>query len=93
LKQLASQKNVSLPDSPNKQQTAEADKLAKLSGKDFDREYVKHEMQDHKHDVSENGKQMKKSADQDVKKFAGDEYQTVSTHKKMIDDLHAQLGK
>src|SRR5205085_10774093 len=39
LKQLASQKNVKLPEAPNKEQVAEAGKLAKLSGTAFDKEY------------------------------------------------------
>ena len=93
LRQLASQKNVTLPDSPSKEQSKEADKLAKLSGADFDKEYVNYEMKDHKHDVEESGKTMKKAADPDVKHFAGAEHQTVLAHKKEIDDLHRQLGK
>jgi putative membrane protein len=67
--------------------------LAKLSGSDFDKEYVKYEMKDHKEDVEENGKTMKKATDPDVKNFARAEYQTVVAHKKEIDDLHSKLGK
>lgn len=93
IRQLASQKHVTLPDSPNKEQSKETDKLAKLSGADFDKEYVKYEMKDHKDDVKENAKTMKKAHDPDVKNFASAEYKTVSAHKKEIDDIHAQLGK
>lgn len=93
LRQLASQKHVTLPDAPSRKQRKEIDKLAKLSGADFDREYVKYEMKDHKDDVEENGKTMKKAADPDVRNFASAEYQTVSAHRKDIDALHAQLGK
>jgi putative membrane protein len=93
IRQLASQKHVTLPDAPNKEQSKEAGKLAKLSGSDFDKEYVKYEMKDHKDDVEENGKTMKKATDPDVKNFARAEYQTVVAHKKEIDDLHSKLGK
>ena len=93
IRQLATQKHVTLPDGPDKEQSKEADKLAKLSGADFDKEYVKYEAKDHKDDVKENGKTMKKALDPDVKKFASAEYQTVSEHKKVIDDLHSQLSK
>lgn len=93
IRQLASQKHVTLPDTPNKEQSQEADKLAKLSGAAFDKEYVKYEMKDHKEDVKENGKAMKSALDADVKNFASAEYQTVVAHKKEIDGLHAQLGK
>lgn len=93
IRQLAIQKHVVLPDAPNKEQSKEADKLAKLSGADFDKEYVKYEMKDHKDDVKENGKTMKNAADPDVKNFASAEYRTVVAHKKEIDDIHTQLGK
>ena len=93
IKQLASQKNLTLPDSPDKDQRKEADKLAKLSGADFDKEYVNYEAKDHKEDVDESGKTMKKTKDADVKAFASASYQTVSQHKKIVDDLKTQLGK
>jgi len=94
IRQLASQKHVTLPDAPNKEQSKEADKLAKLSGADFDKEYVKYEMKDHKDDVKETVRpSMEKALDPDVKKFASAEYKTVSAHKKEIDNIHAQLGK
>ncbi|MGZ3181911.1 MAG: DUF4142 domain-containing protein [Telluria sp.] len=93
LRHLARRKNVTLPDSPDKDQTEEAGKLAKLSGAEFDREYVRYEAQDHKDDVEENGKTMKKASDAGVRKFASAEYRTVSAHKKAIDQLHARLGK
>jgi putative membrane protein len=93
LKQLASDKKVTLPDSPNRAQSKEADKLAKLSGKDFDKEYVKYEVKDHKDDVKDQGKEMNKTSDPDLKKFATAGHDTVSQHKQMIDELHAKLGK
>jgi len=93
IRQLASQKHVTLPDAPDEKQTREAEKLAKLSGTDFDKEYVKYEMKDHEDDVKESGKTMKKATDPDVKNFASAEYQTVVAHKKEIDAIHSQLGK
>ena len=93
IRQLASQKHVTLPDAPDEKQTKEAEKLAKLSGTDFDKEYVKYEMKDHEDDVKESGKTMKKATDPDVKNFASAEYQTVVAHKKEIDAIHSQLGK
>lgn len=93
IKQLASQKHVTLPDAPDRAQSRESDKLAKLSGADFDREYVKYEMKDHKDDVKESAKAMKEATDPDVKKFASAEHQTVVAHKKEIDAIHARLGK
>jgi putative membrane protein len=93
LRQLADQKHLTLPEAPSRKQRKEIDKLAKLSGADFDKEYVKYEVKDHKDDVEENGKTMKRAADPDVRNFASAEYQTVLAHQKEIDGLHTRLGK
>jgi putative membrane protein len=93
LKQLASQKNVTLPDVPSKDQKQEAAKLAKMSGTVFDKEYVTYEVKDHKNDVKEQGEEMNETADPDLKKFATAGHETVSTHKQIIDQLHKHLAK
>ena len=93
LRQLADQKHVTLPEAPSRKQRKEIDKLAKLSGADFGKEYVKYEVKDHKDDVKENGKAMKEAHDPDVKQFASAEYRTVVAHQKAIDDIHRQIGK
>lgn len=92
LRQLASQKKVTLPQASNDEQTKEAAKLGKLSGKDFDQEYIKYEAKDHKEDVEDQGKEMKSTADADLKKFATSAYDTVSKHKQIIDELHGKPG-
>ncbi len=92
LKQLAGQKNVTLPGDMDHGQKKEYDKLSKLSGKDFDREYVKYEAKDHKEDVEDQGKEMKSTSDPDLKKFSTAALDTVSRHKEIIDDLHRALG-
>lgn len=92
LKQLASQKKMALPDAMDHGQKKEFDKLGKLSGKDFDKEYVKYEAKDHKEDVEDQGKEMKVTSDPDLKKFATASYETVSKHKESIDALHRTLG-
>ena len=53
LQRLAKEKQVKLPDSLNDDQSKEAAKLEKLSGKDFDKEYLKYEVKDHKEDIKE----------------------------------------
>ncbi len=92
LKQLASQKKVSLPDTMDHGQKKEFDKLSRLSGKDFDKEYVKYEAKDHKEDVEDQGKEMKSTSDPDLKTFSTAAYATVSRHKESIDELHRALG-
>lgn len=93
LKQLASQKNVNLPDSPSHKQKKEADKLERLSGKAFDREYVTYEAKDHKKDVKDQGKEMKGTTDPDLKKFATSAHDTVVTHQKIVDNLQQKIAR
>jgi putative membrane protein len=93
LKQLASQKNVTLPDAPNHEQKKESEKLSHLSGNAFDREYVKYEAKDHKKDVKDQGKEMKETADPDLKKFATSAHETVTDHRKIVDELQEKIGK
>jgi putative membrane protein len=92
LKQLAGQKNVTLPDAMDHGQKKEYDKLSKLSGKEFDKEYVKYEAKDHKEDVEDQGKEMKSTSDADLKKFSTAALDTVSKHKEIIDDLQRTLA-
>jgi putative membrane protein len=91
LQRLAKQKQVSLPESLNDDQSREAAKLEKLSGKDFDREYVKYEVKDHKEDIKEQKEVLKKTRDPELKQFAGKELDTVTGHKKTVDALQARI--
>ena len=91
LQQLARQKQVKLPDTLNDDQSKEAAKLEKLSGKDFDREYVKYEVKDHKEDIKEQKELIKKTRDPELKQFASKELETVTGHKKTVDALQASI--
>ncbi len=91
LQALAAQKKVKLPDTVSGEQGREAARLEKLSGKDFDREYVKYEAKDHKDDIKEQKEEMKKTSDPDLKRFAGKELETVTRHKQAVDALQASI--
>lgn len=80
LKQLASTKNVTLPTDLDKSTQREYDKLSKLSGADFDREYMKHMVSDHKKDISEFQKEAKSGKDADVKQFASSTLPVLQEH-------------
>jgi putative membrane protein len=80
LKQLASTKGVTLPTSLDKTSQKEYDKLSKLSGAQFDREYMDHMVSDHKKDISEFKSEAKKAKDADVKQFASSTLPTLEEH-------------
>ena len=91
LKGIASQKQIQLPQAMNQEQLKEAQKLSKLSGKAFDREYVKYEAKDHREDIKDQKGQLKKTADPELKQFASKELETVTGHKQKIDVIQAQI--
>ncbi|HSU44601.1 MAG TPA: DUF4142 domain-containing protein [Casimicrobiaceae bacterium] len=80
LKQLASTKGVTLPTDLDKSTQREYDKLSKLSGADFDREYMKHMVSDHKKDISEFKSESNKAKDADLKQFASSTLPTLQEH-------------
>jgi len=80
LKKLASSKNVTLPTELDRGERREIDKLAKKSGADFDREYMKHMVSDHKNDVSEFKSEAKSAKDADIKNFASSTLPTLEQH-------------
>ena len=93
LKQLAAQKNVTLPATPDRGQKKEAGKLARLSGAAFDKEYLDYEAKDLKNDVKEQGKEMNGTADPDLKKFTMAAYSTVSAHLQAVDHLQTSIAR
>jgi putative membrane protein len=57
----ANQMGMSPPTEPNSKQKAMYEKMSKLSGDNFDREFAKHIVADHKKDIKEYEKEAKKN--------------------------------
>jgi len=87
LKQLATQKKVMLPPDVLPTHKEIMDKLSKLSGADFDREYVKAMVADHEKDVTAFTSVSKGATDADVKAFATKTLPTLEMHFEMIKSL------
>ena len=77
---LATSNNVKLPAGPDKKHAKAKDKLAKLSGPDFDREYMRMMLKDHKEDVEDFRKQAKSKHPNDVNAFAAKTLPTLEEH-------------
>ena len=75
----ASSLNVAVPTEPNKQQKATYDRMSKLSGTAFDREFVKHMVTDHRKDISDYQKEAKRS-DGQVSEYAKATLPTLQKH-------------
>lgn len=85
LEQIAQQKNIRLPKTPDAKERAEKARLEQLSGDEFDKAYMAHMLADHKKDVAEFQKESSTARDPDVKNFASQTLPTLQDHLK-----HAQ---
>ena len=80
LKTIAQENAVQLPDGLDRKHQKLLDKLQKLSGGDFDREYMEHMVRDHKHDVKAFRKEAKRKEDSPVKVFAANTLPILEGH-------------
>src|SRR5262249_41035272 len=80
-KALAAAKEVGLtpPTEPSKKQKAEYDRMSKMSGEKFDREFVKHMVDDHKKDIKEFQQEAKKGNSASAR-FANDVLPDLQKH-------------
>jgi len=70
LRRIAGAKGVTLPAKPDKSMHRDSQKMAAMSGADFDRAYMKHMVDDHKKDVALFKKAADSSKDGELKAFA-----------------------
>jgi len=92
LMQLATGKNVTLPTALDAKHQAMVDKLGKLSGADFDREYMKTMVKDHEKAVKMFQDQSQKGSDADAKAFAAKTLPTLQNHLQMARTVAATVG-
>jgi putative membrane protein len=91
LMELASNKGVPLKDQAPKPDRV-LQKLAKLRGPEFDREYVKAMAKDHKHDVAEFRRMHSSAVDPNLKAWVDKTLPTLEDHLKTIEGIQAQMG-
>lgn len=78
LKAIAAKENIPVPDSLDSKRQSKVDKLAKLSGSDFDRAYLKDAMKEQ--DVRDFQQEAKSGSDPDVKQFASKTIPALEEH-------------
>lgn len=92
LKSAAGRANLKVPDKANAKDEATYNRLSKLSGAEFDREYSKEMVSDHTHDVSEFRKEVSSGRDKDVKSFASQTLPTLQAHLKQARDMQSSVS-
>lgn len=89
LTQIAEGKALSLPMKPTKRDQNQADKLRKMSGKTFDRDYIRDQLAAHKQAVALFKRESERGKDADLKQFASQTLPTLQHHLQMAEQLAA----
>jgi putative membrane protein len=92
LKAIAARKHIQLPSDLDSDQKSKLDKLSKLSGAEFDKEYMEAMVKDHEEDVEDFQTQAKDGNDPDIKAFAAKTLPTLQSHLQMARDTAKKVG-
>ena len=93
LKQAAGVAKIDVPSETPKKARKAQEKLSKFSGADFDREYAKMMVSDHKGDVKAFEREARNGAVPAVKDFAAKTLPTLQEHLKLAEELYASAAK
>ena len=91
LKKIASSKGVELPTEPSGEHKSTMEKLTKLSGAEFDREYMEAMVDDHKEDIEKFQTQADKGKDPELKKFASESLPILKKHLELAQSTEKQI--
>lgn len=92
LKSIAQEQGITLPTDVNQKQQAMYDRLSKLSGADFDKQYVKGMVMDHEEDVKDFRKEANSGKDEKIKSFASQTLPTLQQHLDKIKGIQSKMG-
>jgi len=92
LKSIAKDEGITLPGDVNQKQQAMYDRLSKLSGADFDRQYVKGMVMDHQEDVKDFRKEANAGKDEKIKSFASQTLPVLEQHLDKIKNIQSKMG-
>ena len=93
LKKIAGKKDVKLPAALEGKHKSTVDKLTKLKGEEFDREYMSTMVDDHKETIDTFQKEADKGSDPDLKKFAQDQLPILKKHLEMAEQTQKQVSR
>ena len=93
LQSLATQKNIILPATLSDESRNNVERLSKLSGTDFDREYMELMVEDHEEDVDLFKKASDETKDPEVKAFAAKTLPKLEHHLQMAKQTKERVNK
>jgi len=91
LQQLASNLNVTLPQDLKPEQQAIVSRFEKLTGKAFDRDFMKEVVSDHVKTISEFERAASQATNPDIKQFVSEALPTLRDHLKMAREIAGKL--
>ncbi len=92
LKQLAQGKGIELPADLKGEEKEHFTKFEKATGADFDREYVRMMVEDHRQDLADFKKEAKDGKDAGLRSWAAKTLPTLEEHDKMIEQIASSMG-
>jgi len=87
LKDIATRENITLPAETSSEHRQNIDTLSKLSGANFDREFLRMAVDDHRKDIPEFEKEAESGQDAALKNFAASNLPTLRDHLSMAETL------
>ncbi|MBT1071405.1 DUF4142 domain-containing protein [Pelotalea chapellei] len=92
LKQLAQQKNWTMPTKLERKHKSMMDKMQKASGPEFDKQYMKGMVKDHTKDIEDFRKATEKVKDPDLKAWAQKTLPVLEQHLQLAKDTAGKVG-
>lgn len=92
LKQLAAERNFTLPAQPEKAASNLDTRLSHMSGAQFDQDYVRHMLQGHDKAVAEFENEIEHGRDPAIKAYAEKILPTIQDHIRIAEDLAGKMG-
>jgi putative membrane protein len=92
LKAAATQSNINLPSKLNARDEATYNRLSRMSGSAFDREYAKTMVTDHTQDVAEFRKEAIDGQDASIRNFASETLPTLQEHLKQAREMEKAVS-
>lgn len=90
--QIAADRGITLPQKMITEHQKHYDQLARLSGADFDRQYMSHMLKDHQKDVKSFEQQAESGSDPSLKTFAQQTLPTLREHLQLAEQVAARVG-
>jgi putative membrane protein len=92
LKTIAAKQGITLPSGLSKTDQAEYDRLSKLQGAEFDKEYARLMVRDHEKDIAAFEKQVNDGKDEEVKDFARQTLPTLKEHLRLAREMEHSVS-